>query len=156
MRIAQPKTEEELDMERLLPKGTYDFEVVKAEEKQSKKGNDMIKANLKVFHGDGFQFVTDFLMEAMPHKLRHFAETIGLLEAYDSGTLDANDLVGRSGKVRIDIEPAGEYPAKNIAKDYGEKKKADVAAKGPLMNAGPKVKSLAEEDSEDNSSQIPF
>jgi hypothetical protein len=138
MRIAQPKTEEELDMDRLLPKGTYDFEIVKAEEKTSKKGNDMIDANLKVFHGDGFQFVRDFLMEAMPHKLRHFAETVGILEAYDAGQLVANELVGLSGKVRIDIEPAGEYPAKNVVKDYGEKKKSEASAKGPMMNAGPK------------------
>lgn len=152
MRIAQPKTEEELDFERLLPKGVYDFEIVKAEEKQSKKGNDMIAVNLKVFHGDGFQFVRDFLMEAMSHKLRHFAETVGLLESYDSGQLDANDLVGRSGKARIDIEPAGEFPAKNVVKDYGEKKKADPAAKGPLMNAGPKPSS----DDADPDQEIPF
>ncbi len=152
MRIAQPKTEEELDMDRLLPKGTYDFEIVKAEEKTSKKGNDMIDANLKVFHGDGFQFVRDFLMEAMPHKLRHFAETVGILEAYDAGQLVANELVGLSGKVRIDIEPAGEYPAKNVVKDYGEKKKADASAKGPMMNAGPKQ--LIEDGSD--GTDIPF
>jgi len=147
MRIAQPKTEEELDFERLLPKGTYDFEVVKAEEKQSKKGNDMIAVNLKVFHGEGFQFVRDFLMEAMSHKLRHFAETVGMINAYDTGQLDADSLVGRSGKARIDIEPAGEFPAKNVVKDYGEKKKADPVAKGPLMNAGPKI--LIEDDGTD-------
>lgn len=155
MRIAQPKTEEELDMDRLLPKGTYDFEIVKAEEKTSKKGNDMIDVNLKVYHGEGFQFVRDFLMEAMPHKLRHFAETTGLIEAYDSGSLQASDIVGRSGKVRIDIEPAGEYPAKNVVKDYGEKKKADVTAKGPLMNAGPKAQTFMGEDLNDKS-DVPF
>lgn len=154
MRIAQPKTEEELDMDRLLPKGTYDFEIVKAEEKTSKKGHEMIDANLKVYHGEGFQFVRDFLMEAMPHKLRHFAETVGVLDAYESGSLQASDIVGRSGKVRIDIEPAGEYPAKNVVKDYGEKKKADVAAKGPLMNAGPKKTPSVEDGLESDS--IPF
>lgn len=151
-----PKSQEEIDLEGLLEKGVYDFEVIKSEDKVSKKGNEMIHVRLKVFHNNGFQFVDDYLMEAMSYKLRHFCETTNLLDKYESGELTADDCAGSSGKVKIDIEPSGEFPAKNVAKDYGEKKKADPAAKGPLMNAGPQVKSLAEEDAEDNSSSIPF
>ena len=103
MRFA-PKTQEELDFENLLPKGEYDFEVAKAEDAVSKKtGAEMIKVNLKVFHDNGFQFVTDYLMEKMAYKLRHFFETIGQIEAYNAGSVVAADLVGACGKVQIDM-----------------------------------------------------
>lgn len=131
-----PKTQEELDFENLLSKGEYDFEVVKAEDAVSKKGNEMIKVNLKVFHGEGFQFVTDYLMEAMAYKLRHFFETVGMIDAYNAGSVQSADLVGACGKVRIDIEPAsGEYAAKNTVKDYGSKaaKKAERDAAMPAF-----------------------
>lgn len=149
MRIT-PKSQEEIDLEGLLEKGVYDFEVLKAEDKVSKKGNEMIHVKLKVFHEDGFQFVDDWLMEAMSYKLRHFCETANLLDRYESGELAAEDCIGRSGRVKIDIEPAGEYPAKNVVKDYGEAKKVTAADKGPLMNAGPKI------PADDDGSEIPY
>jgi hypothetical protein len=37
-----PKTEEQIKMERLLPAGDYPFQVLSAEDKRSKNGNDMI------------------------------------------------------------------------------------------------------------------
>ena len=137
-----PKSQEELDFENLLPKGEYDFEVVKAEDAVSKKGNEMIKVNLKVFHGEGFQFVTDYLMEAMAYKLRHFFETVGMIDAYNAGSVQSADLVGVCGKVRIDIEPertvekngvSTTFAAKNTVKDYGSKaaKKAEKEAAKP-------------------------
>lgn len=147
-----PKTQEELDFENLLPKGEYDFEVVKAEDAVSKKGNEMIKVNLKVFHGEGFQFVTDYLMEAMAYKLRHFFETIGMIDAYNAGSVQAADLVGACGKVRIDIEPAsGEYAAKNTVKDYGSK----AAKKAEKDAAKPDFIKKAEEESEEGE-DLPF
>ena len=151
MRIV-PKSQEEIDLEGLLEKGVYDFEVLKAEDKLSKKGNEMIHIKLKVFHGEGFQFVDDYLMEAMSYKLRHFCDETGLIDRYESGELNAADCIGRTGKVKIDIEPAGEFPAKNIVKDYGEKKKADPSAKGPLMNSPPKNKV----ENDDPDQDIPF
>jgi len=147
-----PKTQEEIDFENLLPKGEYDFEVVKAEDAVSKKGNEMIKVNLKVFHGEGFQFVTDYLMEAMAYKLRHFFETIGMIDAYNAGSVQAADLVGACGKVHIDIEPAsGEYAAKNTVKDYGSK----AAKKAEKDAAKPSFIRQAEDESDDDGT-IPY
>lgn len=151
-----PKTKEELEFENLLPKGEYDFEVVKSEDAISKKsGAEMIKVNLKVFHDKGFQFITDYLMEAMAFKLRHFFETVGMIDAYNAGSIQAADLVGACGKVQLDIKPANDqFPAKNAVKDYGSKaKKADQSVKGPLMNAGPK---MPIEDDGDPDGKIPF
>lgn len=151
MRI-DPKTQEEIDAENMLEKGIYDFEVIRAEDKVSKKGNEMIKATLKVFHGDSSQLVDDYLMEAMMAKLLHFCNETGLSDLYQAGELHAADCVGRCGRVKIDIEPAGEFPAKNVVKDYGEKKKSDASAKGPLMNAGPRHVT----DEPSDTSEVPF
>jgi hypothetical protein len=148
-----PKTPEELEFENLLPKGEYDFEVVKAEDAVSKKsGKEMIKVNLKVFHGEGFQFVTDYLMEAMAFKLRHFFETVGMINAYEAGAIEAADLVGCAGKVKIDIEPAsGDYAAKNVVKDYGSK----AAKKAEKDAAKPSFIKRAEEEANDDET-IPY
>ena len=145
MRVT-PKTQEEIDLENLMPEGVYDFEVVKAEDKISKKGKEqgltepnMIELNLKVFHGDTYSFVRDWIMEAMPGKLLHFVNETGLNDKYADGEFVAADCVGKCGKVKIVVEePKGNFEAKNSVKDYGEKKKADASAKGPLMNAGPR------------------
>lgn len=147
-----PKTKEELDFENLLPKGEYDFEIVKSEDAVSKKGAEMIKVNLKVFHDSGFQFVTDYLMEKMAYKLRHFFEAIGEINAYNEGSVQAVNLVGCCGKVQIDIEPAGEFPAKNVVKDYGSKAKKAAEKEA----AKPSFVRQAEADNLKDKEDIPF
>jgi len=161
MRVT-PRTQEEIDLENLIPAGVYDFEVVKAEDKISKKGKEqgltepnMIELNLKVFHGDTYSFVRDWIMEAMPGKLLHFVNETGLADKYGDGEFVAADCLGKCGKVKIVVEePKGNFEAKNSVKDYGEKKKADASAKGPLMNAGPKT--AVEDDDGENDQSIPF
>lgn len=114
-----PKTEEEIAAENLLQPGEYGFTVMEAEDTQSKAGNDMMKVKLEVFAPDGgTRHVYDYLLEKMAFKLRHFAATVGRMADYERGELSADAVVGRSGLVRIEIEPAGDYPAKNVVKDY--------------------------------------
>lgn len=125
MRFA-PKTEQELASELVMPAGTYDFEVIEAEEKTSKAGNEMIVVTLKVFGNDGgFRMVTDYLMEKMGFKLRHFCCTTGLIQAYNAGSLTSGKCEGRSGKVILQIDPERKsedgqktFPPKNSVKDY--------------------------------------
>lgn len=125
MRFA-PKTEQELASELVMPAGTYDFEVTEAEEKTSKAGNEMIVVTLKVFGNDGgFRMVTDYLMEKMGFKLRHFCCTTGLIQAYNAGSLSAAKCEGRSGKVILQVDPERKsddgtktFPPKNSVKDY--------------------------------------
>lgn len=118
-----PKTEEELKRESLLPPGLYDFDVMEAEEKVSKQGNDMIALKLKVFSDTGERHVRDWLMPSMGFKLRHFAETTGLVGAYEAGTLKAEDCKGRSGKVFLVIKDSEQYGPQNSVKDYEKAKK---------------------------------
>jgi hypothetical protein len=120
MRIT-PKTEKELNQGDLLNPGEYDYEVYRAEDKTSKAGNEMIQLSLKVFTGDGdkFVFINDFLLDSIPHKLRHFCAANGLLGVYESGTLQARDCLGKAGLVNIGIKKGtGNYADQNTVKDY--------------------------------------
>jgi hypothetical protein len=114
-----PKSEKELNA--LAEPGDYDFEVLKAEDQTSKSGNPMIYLKLGIYNGDAMRWhISDYLVAAMEAKLRHFADTTGLLARYESGQLAAQDCVGRAGRVRLGIEQdkEGKYPDKSVVKDY--------------------------------------
>jgi hypothetical protein len=115
-----PKTEQEIQQALLLPDGEYDFEVISALDKQSKSGNDMIELKLRVFHEQSERFITDYLMEAMAFKLRHFCGAAGLMDEYESGALAAGMCVGKAGRVKLIIQKdkTGAYPDKNSVRDY--------------------------------------
>ena len=117
-----PKSEEELRT--LLPAGDYQFEVRRAENKTSKKGNDMIELMLLVY-GDAGETVpvNDWLVPGTQmgdRKLRHFCHSAGLEELYDNGDLNYQDCIGRSGtvKLRVKKDASGQYPDKNEVADY--------------------------------------
>jgi hypothetical protein len=117
-----PKDEKDLIQFELLPDNTVcDFDVLSSEDKRSKNGNDMIEINVGIYvEGKIRQRIFDYLLPLMEAKLRHFCDTTGLLTEYESGTLTAVMCRGRSGKCRIGIQKDknGEYPDKNIIKDY--------------------------------------
>lgn len=114
-----PKSEKEVSNFKVFPKGIYDFEVITAEEKTSKAGNDMIEVRLRVFDAEGNRTtVTDYLMEAIAYKLRHAAAACGLLGSYEQGQLNADNMVGCCGKVVLAVETPVGYPEKNVVKDY--------------------------------------
>lgn len=118
MRVA-PKTEKELAEAGIWPAGTYDFEVLTAEDTISKKGADMIKLKVKIFNDSGAtQTVFDYLLDAMPHKLRHAAEAFGLLDEYEAGGFDAIECEGKTGKCKIKVDKSEGFPDKNGISDY--------------------------------------
>lgn len=123
----------------LWPKGEYDFEVVNYEDAVSKSGNDMIHLELKVFHPDGgSQTIHDYLLASMMHKLRHACEAIGILDRFESGTLEASDFDGGVGKVMLKVDkakPNSGYRDKNSVDDYC--KQAVRAARGAMAGAAP-------------------
>ena len=115
----QPKTEDQLAEESLLPEGVYPFDIINAVDTFSKAGNEMLKIKLMVYGNDGqTPHLYDYLLEKIAFKLRHFAETTGLLKEYERGELNAAMCSGKCGFCKLAIEPAGDYPAKNIVKDY--------------------------------------
>lgn len=114
-----PKSESELGGQAdPWPDGIYGFEVSEAEQMVSKNGNEMIHLVLFVYNGNGVRrTVHDYLLEAMLYKLQHAAEACGL--DYTSGELNPRDFIGKSGRLKLAIEPESNgYPAKNRVKDY--------------------------------------
>lgn len=131
-----PKTEKEIVELNLLPNGWYPFTIGEAEEKTSKAGNDMIALNVKVYKGEGFVFIRDFLMDTEfgAGKLRHCADTCGALADYEGGTLAAELLLDREGFVKIGVEKGKNgYSDKNKIIDYAKeapKPKGETTATG--------------------------
>lgn len=114
----QPKTKEEFVAERLLPKGTYDGLIIKAEEKKSARGNDMLALTVQVYSGPQSVLVNDWLL-AGSQKLLDFCETTGLADAYMRGEVDAEMVNQRNVTVKVGVEEAkGEYQAKNKIAAY--------------------------------------
>ena len=126
----EPKSSEELAMESLLPEGVYPFEVMQATDKISQAGNEMIELKLVVFGDGSTPHVFDYLLEKLAYKLRHFAETTGLLAAYEAGELTAEMCLNREGYCKLAVEKKAGYEPRNTVKDYVVPK--DKAASDPL------------------------
>ena len=128
----EAKTEEEVSSFDLAPAGKYAFEVLEAEEKQSKAGNDMIALKIGILHDGSMHGVFDYLVagEKTAYKVRHFADAVGMLAEYEKGQLNADDLVGLTGECNIVVQPAKDgYDAKNSVKDYVKRGGASAPAK---------------------------
>lgn len=116
-----PRSEKEIAEAGLLAKGTYPFEVIDAVDSVSKKGDEMIEAQLRIFQPDGkTRQLTAYLMEAIPARLFHFCTYCGLAAEYGAGTLDAGMCVGKTGYVKISIkeDKTGTYPPQNNIVDF--------------------------------------
>jgi hypothetical protein len=114
-------SEKEIAESMLWPKGTYDFEVLDGIEKVSQSGgNPMIELRLKVFGANGTtRIITDYLLEKRAGKLRHAAETCGLLDRYNTGNLSNSDFRRKRGRLKLGIEKAKDgFPARNTVVDY--------------------------------------
>lgn len=110
----------EAEVSGLLVDGRYAFEVVEAEDRVSKSGNEMIALKLRIYNSNNVaRFVFDYLLEALDYKLRHFADTAGLLHVYEGNSLYARDCVGKKGFCLVATDDSNpSYPPKNIIKDY--------------------------------------
>lgn len=134
----EPKTEKEVQEMNLRDPGEYDFLVVSAEDKLSGAGNEMAEIKLQMEDAGARNFtLTDYLVgtPGMAFKVRHFAETAGLLAEYEKGNLPAEFMEGRTGRCKVGIQPAqGQYRAKNIVVDY-----VGTGARGPVTAKTPEL-----------------
>lgn len=147
MRIT-PKTDEQHaaeEAERLAqfkpwPKGTIcDYEILHADEKESKAGNPMIVADVRVFNAEGkSKDLTDYIGEWNEFKLKRINP-----ERYEAGQVDAIDLIGKTGKCKLGIQVGGlkddgtRYADKNTIQEF-------------LKHDGPVQKSIKALDDELN------
>lgn len=117
----QPREERDIRSALVVPAGEYDFEVVDAEEKVSKKGNDMIEMQLKVFIDVEEVRVKDWLVPGTDLgdlKLNQFAHATGLQDIYFNSGLTAYSCVGACGRLRLGITSSAEYGTQNAVKSY--------------------------------------
>src|SRR6516164_8014693 len=88
----QAKTKQQIDDERLLPRGSYDFLIEAAEEKTSAAGNGMIELTVRVSNGNGqSRKLTDYILPQRAEKLRNCCAACGLLDKYEHGAVNDND-----------------------------------------------------------------
>ncbi len=135
--------------------GIYDFEIAEAEEKQSKAGNDMLVLTLHVYNRDGERRVIyDYLLESIPHKLRHAAAGCGLMAEYHRGQLSSVDFYGKTGRLKLGLQPEKDgFPAKNVVRDYLTAPSVHTAEPPPPPSARKPVPAGAGSDLDD---EIPF
>lgn len=106
----------------LVPDGTWcDALIESAIEAQSKKGNEMIVADFKVYDPAGMQptikhwFVSDF-----PGMFKKLCLALGL--DYDSGNISADVLKGKMVKVLVKIreDKSGQFSDKNVIAGFAK------------------------------------
>jgi hypothetical protein len=120
----KPTSEEAIEKERFKPlePGVYDFECVEVKDGESKAGNPQFTVKLKVFGANETRFIYDYLQPEgkIAYKLKHFCDSVGIADKYKSGALFEIDLLHKSGKVELKIQPGNaEYPnPKNTVVDY--------------------------------------
>lgn len=122
----EPKSNEELEVMDLIPEGIYNAQVLQAQDKLSKNGNEMVQVVLQIWDSEGRpRPVYDYLLPQMAKKLKHFAVAADLLERYEQGSILAEHCIGKCLNVEIIIQQgkqrpdgSGDYPAKNSVKDY--------------------------------------
>lgn len=141
----EPKSREALAESNLIPKGTYDCECVKAEETRSKKGNDMLVLNLKVWMEDGStRYTTDYIVPNTDMgltKLLSWCDATGLFEQYQAGDLDAGMCHGKAclvSMVQQKDKQSGEL--RNNVREYklpGAELPKQAAPKQPETEADP-------------------
>jgi hypothetical protein len=150
-----PKTEEQIAEEGLIPANTIcDFEVIEAEEKLSKVGNEMMTLKLKVWRPDGSTtLLFEYLLSDADWKLRAFAVGAGVLDKYEAGVFKPDDIIGAAGKLKVGIDPAKNgYPARNKVLGYEKPAQSTARARVAPELAQRQRMAAAEIDNSD----IPF
>lgn len=153
MSTYKPMTAEEAAKLSLRPEGVYAFEVLDSQPATSKRkddgsgGNPMIALTLTFFDENGDRFtVKDWLVHSdnrwAEKKVFDFARHTGLSDKYASGTLEAEDCLGRSGWAKLGIakgkeksDGSGYFNDQNTIKYYTtEQKKEKPAQAAPAVS----------------------
>jgi hypothetical protein len=142
-----------------LPAGDYDFVILDAAETTSKAGNDMLKVKLDIKD----EHIYDYLLTtgSTAWKLKAFCRAMNLLDKYQSGSLNAGDLIGRKGRVELGIEDAKEgYDARNRVKKYiphdGGPHVEPAMSEEDEAEAVAKVKAVFAEKDGEQADDLPF
>ena len=118
----KPMTDEEIAIGNLIPDGSTCFaEVLEATDHTSNAGKESIKLKLQIWEGEirkGIVFV--YLTPAFAMLYKHACFAMLTQEIYESGTIAADNYVGKSCDVVIGVhkDKSGTFPPKNVIKDF--------------------------------------
>jgi hypothetical protein len=140
----QPMTEQELNANKLVEDGTYEFYVIRSTRKISKAMNSMCELNIRFWDKEGkihtlFDYLVFSNVPLNIKKVKHFCDAVGLIEEYKVGQIP-EELGGYSGKFKIFTQigqeipkdklqgkpPGSKYPDKNAVEDYVVTEKSSV------------------------------
>src|ERR1700676_3532334 len=113
----EPKNEKQLAENRPLHAGVFQFEILEAWEKTSNAGNAMFELKVQVSNGNGIsRTLPDYLLPKgiRAEKLLHCCVACGMRDKYDSGSVSANDFVGKRGRLRVGLEKKKGFPDRNV------------------------------------------
>lgn len=124
----EPKSEEELKAEKVLPKGEYEVEIVGCQEQVSKKsGLDMLKLTLRVHGPERVVIANDYIVCNQQDKLHNLCTSIGIVDKYAAGEVGPLELQGQWAYAKVDVEESEMYDPKNVIKKYLVKKEGKAA-----------------------------
>jgi hypothetical protein len=130
-------TEEDIKTRNICEEGDYPFRIVNAVIKDTQPGTDkngqpklinkMLEIDIEFTdHNGQVRKQKDWIVfiEGMDWKLRHLADSTGLIEFYELGDLDCHHLMKKIGNLSLGIresEYKGEKRKQNFVKDYIKK-----------------------------------
>jgi hypothetical protein len=166
-----PYTEAQIQSMNVMDEGIYSFQVLEVivtdkhgRALQDKNGIDMAKIKLLVWDNDNRErFVYTFISGDgnFAYKLRHYAQTLGMVMEYEDGHFDILRTVGKNGKASIMIKKgtmkndgSGEMWAdRNDVKDFI----VDTIPRAPLHDAPPEQQAAPQvSQTEELDDDVPF
>ena len=123
--------QDEGNSSKMLPEGSYNFEVVTAELSTSASGNEMITVRLKVFDGQGSHvsiFDRLVFVDAAGWKIAQFCKAIGR-EDLVGAELNVTDCLAAAGELYLKQEHSEQYGNRNTVNGYNEPAQELAAAK---------------------------
>lgn len=153
-----PVDEKEYSARNVWPAGWYAAEIIESVERLSQNGNLMFETKFQVFNDDGkHRLITGYVMVdgKAAFQMRACAEAFGVLDQYKAGTLSEDDLVGKSGYVKLIVQTDsdGKYPDANKIADYCKSMPGTITAKDVV-----KKPPMTKQETQDTlgESEIPF
>lgn len=106
-----------------VPEGDYAGELVSAQDKTSKNGNEMVELIWTIMAPDGStRRVWDYIVNNNPFaitKYGNLARAIGQGESFSAGDFDATKFIGAAATLRVKVRPPqGSYGEQNSIADY--------------------------------------
>lgn len=119
----EPKTEKELKEENLWPEGTYRFDIVAAEDWQSKQKNDSIKLTINIYNEQmRLKTIYDYLTGNGYGQLKtlQLAKIGNLVDRYNAGEILPQELTGIQGEAKVYVKKSNnpQYPDNNAIAAY--------------------------------------